>query len=176
MEQAAEQSGEDVDVDVDVDATGDGVSVPAGWPGLPLPEGRLFSATTVGETIGLSYEVESDDAARAVVDELIASGFENIAETDYADACPIATIALEVASTSEPLRRATADVFTSWVDALADRFTAAGIALARARELSHVTIAALEGAFVLARATRSVEPVLTSGRELAAVIRRELPD
>ena len=85
VEQAAEQSGEDVDVDVDVDATGDGVSVPAGWPGLPLPEGRLFSATTVGETIGLSYEVESDDAARAVVDELIASGFENIAETDYAE-------------------------------------------------------------------------------------------
>jgi len=30
---------------------------------------------------------------------------------DYADACPIATVALEVASTSEPLREATADVF-----------------------------------------------------------------
>src|SRR6476646_11582803 len=31
-----------------------------------------------------------------------------IVETDYADACPIATIALETASTSEPMRGASA--------------------------------------------------------------------
>ena len=35
--------------------------------------------------------------------------------TDYADACPIATVALEVSSTSEPLREACADVFESWI-------------------------------------------------------------
>src|SRR3954466_5190288 len=29
--------------------------------------------------------------------------------------CPIATVGLEAASTSEPLRRATAEVFTEWV-------------------------------------------------------------
>src|SRR5450755_2832956 len=41
--------------------------------------------------------------------------FEGAAEvlraTDYADACPIETVALEVASTNEPLREATAQVF-----------------------------------------------------------------
>src|SRR5437588_3703196 len=36
-------------------------------------------------------------------------------ETDYADACPIATVALEVSSVSEPLREACADVFESWL-------------------------------------------------------------
>jgi hypothetical protein len=35
-------------------------------------------------------------------------------QTDYADACPIETVALEVASTNEPLREATVDVFESW--------------------------------------------------------------
>ena len=35
--------------------------------------------------------------------------------TDYADACPIETVALEVASTNEPLRIATAEVFESWI-------------------------------------------------------------
>ena len=39
---------------------------------------------------------------------------EHLEESDFADACPIATVALEVASTNEPLREATADVFTSW--------------------------------------------------------------
>ena len=52
---------------------------------------------------------------------------ETLRETDYADACPIATVALEVASTSEPLREATAEVFESWIAAAAARFAAAGI-------------------------------------------------
>ena len=41
---------------------------------------------------------------------------EVLRETDYADACPIETLALEVASTNEPLRIATAEVFESWLD------------------------------------------------------------
>src|SRR5262245_24064945 len=35
-------------------------------------------------------------------------------ETDYADACPVATVALEVASSDEPLRMVTAEIFESW--------------------------------------------------------------
>ncbi len=34
-----------------------------------------------------------------------------IEETGFADACPIATIALETASTSEPMRSASAEAF-----------------------------------------------------------------
>ena len=48
--------------------------------------------------------------------------------TGYADACPIATVALEVASTSEPMREAAAEVFESWLAVLAERFEEAGIA------------------------------------------------
>src|SRR5436305_7751799 len=36
-------------------------------------------------------------------------------ETDYADACPIATVALEVSSTNEPMRAACAEVFEGWI-------------------------------------------------------------
>src|SRR6202035_4402953 len=38
--------------------------------------------------------------------------------TDFADACPIETVALEVASTNERLRLVTADIFDGWIDAL----------------------------------------------------------
>ena len=47
---------------------------------------------------------------------------EHLEETGCADACPIATVALEVASTSEPLREATADVFDGWIEAATERF------------------------------------------------------
>ena len=51
----------------------------------------------------------ASDTAGAIGD-FFAGAAETLRETDYADACPIATIALEVASTDEPLREATAPV------------------------------------------------------------------
>jgi AcrR family transcriptional regulator len=92
-------------------------------------------------------------------------------ETDYADACPIETVALEVASTNETLRKATADVFESWIAAGTERFAAAGIDEEQARELAITLIAALEGAFVLARAMRSPEPLLVAGEAATAAVR-----
>jgi AcrR family transcriptional regulator len=95
----------------------------------------------------------------AAADDLEASG--------WADACPIATVALEVASSSEPLREATADVFASWTEGATARFAAEGIAEPRARELAIAMICALEGAFILARAQRTKEPLLVAGELLA---------
>ena len=54
-------------------------------------------------------------------------------ETDYADACPIATVALEVSSTSEPMRQACADVFESWIAAGVPRFSRRGARAETAR-------------------------------------------
>lgn len=92
--------------------------------------------------------------------------------TGYEDACPIATVALEVASTNETLRLATAEVFDAWIVALTARLEAAGLAAPTARELSFALIAGLEGAFVLARATRSTEPLHAAGRVAADAVAR----
>jgi AcrR family transcriptional regulator len=104
------------------------------------------------------------------VRDFFAGAADHLEETDWQDACPIATVALEVASTSEPLRVATADVFTSWIDGLAPRFAAAGVPDARSRELAIAMIAGLEGAFVLARAWRSKEPLLVAGEVAARAV------
>jgi AcrR family transcriptional regulator len=98
----------------------------------------------------------------------------HLEETDYADACPIATVALEISSSSEPMRIACADVFESWIEAGAQRFERAGLTPERARELVVAMLAALEGAFVLARAARSTEPVLVAGETMATVVEAEL--
>jgi AcrR family transcriptional regulator len=91
--------------------------------------------------------------------------------TDYADACPIETVALEVASSNEPLRQATANVFESWIDGATQRLVAAGIGAVKARELAMFLIAALEGAFVLCRATKSTEAMKIAGTATAALVR-----
>src|ERR671932_2665946 len=69
---------------------------------------------------------EADDVVGAVED-FFSGAAETLEETDYADACPIATVALEVASTNEQLRKATADVFDRWIGALTAWFEAAGV-------------------------------------------------
>ncbi|QEC46280.1 TetR/AcrR family transcriptional regulator [Baekduia soli] len=97
------------------------------------------------------------------VRDFFAGAAAHLVESDYADACPIATVALEVASTSEPLRRATADVFESWLTMLAERFAAAGMDDGRAREQAVAMLCALEGAFVLSRSLRSTEPLAVAG-------------
>ena len=99
----------------------------------------------------------------------------DLAASGYADACPIATVALEVASVSEPLREACADVFDGWLDSATERLTGAGIAEPRARELAIGMVAALEGAFVLARAQRSTEPLTVAGELMADAVQRALP-
>lgn len=116
----------------------------------------------------------SPDVAAGVRD-FFAGAAVTLRETDYADACPIATVALEVASTNEALRQATAEVLETWIAAAAARFQSAGITSTRANELAVVTIAALEGAFVLARATRDAEPVLIAGTFAAAAVEAALP-
>jgi AcrR family transcriptional regulator len=110
------------------------------------------------------------------VDNVFSGAAAVLLATDYADACPIATVALEVASTNEPLRQATAEVFEAWVVAATERFTAARIAAPKARELAIGMIAALEGAFVLARATRSTEPMEVAGAMASAALKTALQE
>ena len=96
-------------------------------------------------------------------------------QTGYADACPIETIALEVASTNETLRIATADVFESWIGGMTRNFSAAGIAPKVARDLAIVVIAGLEGAFVLSRAMRTTEAIESAGASASAAVRAATP-
>lgn len=113
------------------------------------------------------------DPVEALRLAFVAAG-ETLVETDYADACPIETVALEVASTNETLRLATAAVFSSWLDGLAAWLGsphAGGVPEpAAARSLAVTIIAALEGAFVLARSLRSTEPLVASGTAMAALL------
>jgi AcrR family transcriptional regulator len=113
------------------------------------------------------------DVVTAVRD-FFAGAAEHVEASGYADACPIATVALEVSSASEPLREACAAVFSSWIESGTERFVAAGIGVVTARELTIAMIAALEGAFVLARALRSTEPLQAAGETVAARVQQAL--
>lgn len=131
-----------------------------------------------GALYGQLVEAVIDPAEDVVsgVELFFAGAAAHLAESGYADACPIATIALETASTSEPMRHASHDVFESWLASLARRFEAAGIEAARSRELAIVTLTLLEGGFLLCRAARSTEALEVTGAQAAAAVRAALAE
>src|SRR5688500_20250965 len=115
------------------------------------------------------------DDVREGIDAFFTGAAETLVASDYEDACPIATVALEVASTNEPLRLATADVFQSWIDGLAAYLRIrGGIDDEPARVLAVEMLAGMEGAFVLSRALKSPEPMLLAGANAVDRVRAVL--
>jgi AcrR family transcriptional regulator len=120
--------------------------------------GRMYE-----ELIPAVFDFAPDPATG--VRMFFAGAAQHLVDTGYADACPIATVALEVSSSSEVMREACAEVFESWVQTGSGRFD-----VERARELTIAFICALEGAFVLARAQRSTEPLTVAGEMVARAV------
>lgn len=113
--------------------------------------------------------VSEPDPVASIRKAFLAAG-ETLRTTDYADACPIETIALEVASTNETLRLATAEVFESWVQGMTLWLEAGGVETAEARPLAFTILSALEGAFVFCRAARTTEALEATADAMAALV------
>jgi AcrR family transcriptional regulator len=147
-----------------------------------FPGGKEQLAAEAVRTSGAMYELlipaVFDPAPDLItgVRQFFAGAAAHLVETDYEDACPIATVALEVSSASEILRQACADVFESWIEAGTGMYEGAGLTPERARELTIAMLAALEGAFVLARALRSTEPLGVAGEVIAQAVQRAIDE
>jgi len=145
-----------------------------------FPGGKAELAANVIHMSGSRYQqlVESvwDDAPDVVsgVAAIFDGASKTLQATDYDVACPIATIALEVAGTNDELRRATSEVFESWIASGVRRLTAAGIHPEKARNLAMTLISLLEGAFILCQASRSTEAMVAAGDVASATVRSAL--
>lgn len=145
------------------------------FPGGKAQLGEEVIRTSGAVYLGLITALMTpyEDRVAATADAFTAAA-GTLAELDFADPCPVATVALEVAGTNETLRRATSEVFDSWTDHLAAYYAAGGIPHPAARETAGSVIALLEGAFMLGRAARSTAPVLAAAKAAAAIVRAAL--
>ncbi|GLY43903.1 TetR family transcriptional regulator [Amycolatopsis sp. NBRC 101858] len=143
-----------------------------------FPGGKEQLGQEVIRTSGLAY-IQLFDLFIAPAPDLIsgieaffAAGIATLQATDYVEGCPIATVALEVASTNEPLREATADVFTAWIEAGTEKFAKFGLSQEAARTLTISVVNSLEGAFVLCRALRDTEAMAVAGATSVDIAKR----
>jgi len=108
----------------------------------------------------------------------VVSGFrKQLIKTDYRAGCPVVAVAVEAGDPAKDenaavLERAGA-AFTRWTDLIAQRLADDGVAPDRARELATFMTSAIEGAIVVARATRDLEPLDVIHRQLRTLLHAE---
>ena len=86
----------------------------------------------------------------------MAADLEN---SDYCNGCPIATTALETSAQSEVLRAAARRAFQSWEQEVARGLTRFGAKPDDAAIAATAILSQIEGALLLSRTYRSVEPL-----------------
>jgi AcrR family transcriptional regulator len=99
---------------------------------------------------------------------------EVLISTDFEGGCPIVAAACSRDEAPEAASTA-ADVFAEWAQVLADRLTDDGINRAAAQSLSTAVVAALEGAVIISRATRSTKPLEQVSHHLTELISQHRP-
>ncbi len=136
-----------------------------------FPEGRQ---QVIREAI-TSLEYGVHEMTQAVADQGLLVAFDlfltlwtqRLTESDFTAGCPVVAVTIE----SDPELIETAQqVFTSWRAALTDVATKQGVPAARARRLATMIVAGVEGAVILCRAERSIQPLKDVGRELRTII------
>jgi TetR/AcrR family transcriptional regulator, lmrAB and yxaGH operons repressor len=148
-----------------------------------LPKGSLYfhfpggkeqlaveSVQRAGDELraGIADALATTPEPAAALERILALLGEHLVATDFREGCPVATVALDAAAQSEPIRAACADVYDSWRDIVAQHLRAAGVP--DAEGLATVLVAAVEGALLLARTSRDVTPLHTVGTHLRALL------
>ncbi|MEV6037106.1 TetR/AcrR family transcriptional regulator [Nonomuraea sp. NPDC052116] len=108
------------------------------------------------------------DVVRRVIDVLAGM----LTDSDFQLGCPVSVVTLEMGAQSERLREACADAFGSWIDPVAEYLVAQGRPAA-ARTLATAVVSTVEGAMIMSRARRSVEPLRCAADVIAALLAGE---
>lgn len=112
---------------------------------------------------------EQPDAGRAVVRWFELSG-RLLVDSGYTSGCPVATVALETATSPGALKEATRAAFAAWEKHLGFHLRKAGASRARAADAATSVLALLEGALLLSRTRGSLTPMRTASRHAQAIV------
>lgn len=114
------------------------------------------------------------------LDDLFEYYRDELQRSDFRAGCPVVAVAVEAGDPDKPeqsaaVRDRAAAVFARWRQIIAELLTADGVSAARARELAVLVLSSFEGALVIARAGRDLEPVEAVHAQLRSLIVTETP-
>lgn len=140
-----------------------------------FPGGRAQILREALQYAGLEITASIDEAAgestAALLRLFVQFWAECLIDSDYQAGCPVLAAAVGSGDDEQQLSASAGDIFSRWREATRQAYLREGFEPADAAALADTTIAAMEGAVVLCRSTRSLEPLHAVGQQLEFLIK-----
>src|SRR5947209_5814181 len=112
----------------------------------------------------VATKIAKADNGLDVLDGLVAYYRKQLLHSDYRAGCPVVAVTVEAGDPAKqvqttPVIDRAAAAFTRWTDLIAQRLVADGVSATRAGELAMLITTAVEGAIIVARASRDLQPL-----------------
>ncbi|MCG6169421.1 TetR/AcrR family transcriptional regulator [Leptospira sp. FAT2] len=102
-----------------------------------------------------------------LAEELINSGFQK--------GCPIATVVLEVAADNDRIQKVCSTTYQNWQNLIQALLHRSGMEEERVESVAILLLSAVEGALILCRAHRSVQPLKAVEKQLEGILSVLIP-
>jgi AcrR family transcriptional regulator len=127
-----------------------------------------------GDYVARRLERDAAEHPLAALEALFDEYRANLLASDFRAGCPVVAVAVESSEEGLDLRDCARAAFERWRQAIARALESSGINAVRADELAMHAVAAYEGAIILSRAYRDLEPLQRVRRELRHQVDDEL--
>jgi TetR/AcrR family transcriptional repressor of lmrAB and yxaGH operons len=133
--------------------------------------------TLAGEAVrqAIAKAAETSKNAEMFLTRVVRGMAADLEKSGYQEGCPIATTALETAAQSEVLAAATRNAFQRWELEIKRGLFRFGIAAGDADLAATLVLSQLEGALLLARTYRSLEPLHRAEQAMKLLLRGQKP-
>ena len=129
----------------------------------------------------IASKISKAGSGLEALDGLVSDYRKQLLGTDFRAGCPVVAVTVEAGDPGKPdaaapvIERAAA-AFARWNDDIAARLVADGVSKNRAAELAMLTTTSIEGAIVVARASRDVKPLDLVHGQLRALLQAEVSE
>jgi len=136
---------------------------------------RRAALTLTGEAVrqAVAHRAESSESALVFLTRVARGMASDLEQSGYREGCPIATTALEIAARSDGLGAATRGAFQKWENAINRGLERFDTIPDDADSTATSVLSLLEGALLLARTHRSLEPTPRAEPALALLLRSD---
>ncbi|MGO8920534.1 MAG: TetR/AcrR family transcriptional regulator [Stellaceae bacterium] len=108
---------------------------------------------------GIAQAAETSETIETFLTRVVRGMASDLERSDYKEGCPIATTALETAAQSDVLGAATRTAFRKWEHEIERGLERFGLKADDAEIVATTVLSQLEGALLLARTYRNLEPL-----------------
>src|SRR6478672_3397459 len=148
-----------------------------------FPGGRtqLLEEATDYAGAYIAEKISAADDAVTLLNDLTDLYRQQLIRSDYRAGCPIVAVTVEAGDPDNPERTTkvierAAAAFARWTDLISRRLIAEGVEDSRAEELAMLVTTSIEGAIIVARASRDVKPLDLVQRQLRSLLAVQMPE